>query len=210
MRFYELQEAQALRRAWRDQGRKVVFTNGCFRSLHAGHEAMLREAAKLGDCLIVAVNSAESVRQLKGDAPALSEYARVAFLSALPYVSAFVVQRDLTPETLLKELRPDVLCKGGTTPEIVGREVVQAYGGQVVTLSMTPDCSASWGCESGVVLRIDGVDVPHTEPGYDYTLSLVNAGTWKPVLYVRGNREVRPWSVRIKHDEPRDLNGRSA
>lgn len=210
MRLYEVEAAKALRSAWRNQGRRVVFTNGCFRGFHAGHEVMLREAAKLGDCLIVAINSADTLRQLKGEAPALSEFARVAFLSALPHVSAVVIQRDLTPETLLRELRPDVLCKGGTTPEIVGREIVEAYGGQVVTLSAMPHCSASWGCESGIALRIDGVEVPHTEPGYDYSISFVNAGAWKPVLYAKGRREVRPWSVRIKHDEPRDLNGRSA
>lgn len=209
MRFYELEQVKALRQSWRNQGRRVVFTNGCFRCLHAGHEATLKAAAKLGDCLIVAVNSADTVRQLKGDAPLLSDYARVAFLSALPYVSAVLLQRELTPCSLLREIKPDILAKGGTTPEIVGREIVEEYGGQVVGLGTVPDCSASWGIESGVTLRIDGVEVPHTEPGYDYTLSFVNGEQWKPVLYARGKREIRPWSVRIKHDEPRDVHGRS-
>ncbi len=118
----------------RRRGEKVVFTNGCFDLLHAGHVRYLAEAAALGDVLVVGVNSDQSVRKLKGPTrPVIGERDRAALLAALQCVQYVVVFDDDTPHALLEAIRPDVLVKGGTytTDEVVGREIVEAYGGQI-------------------------------------------------------------------------------
>ena len=125
-------------------GQKVVFTNGCFDLLHAGHVQYLQEAAALGDCLIVAINSDESVRRLKGPTrPVISQEQRAMMLAALECVDHAVVFDAETPLELLEQLRPNVLVKGGTTSVIVGRELVESYGGEVCTLSEVPNVSTS-------------------------------------------------------------------
>lgn len=125
-------------------GQRVVFTNGCFDLLHAGHVKYLQEAATLGDCLIVAINSDESVQRLKGPTrPVIAESQRTAMLAALECVDHVVVFGEETPLALLEELRPDVLVKGGTTSVIVGRELVESYGGQVCSLNEVPNVSTS-------------------------------------------------------------------
>ena len=121
-------------RQQRRVGRKVVFTNGCFDLLHVGHVTYLADAAAMGDVLVVGVNSDASVRNLKGPGrPVISELDRGAMLAALACVDAVVVFDERTPHRLLEALRPDVLVKGGTysPQEVVGREVVEAYGGKV-------------------------------------------------------------------------------
>jgi D-beta-D-heptose 7-phosphate kinase/D-beta-D-heptose 1-phosphate adenosyltransferase len=121
--------------AHRRAGRTVVFTNGCFDLLHVGHTTLLQEAARLGDVLIVAINSDPGVRRLKGaDRPVVGERDRAHMLAALECVDHVLIFDDDTPHRLLHEIRPDVLVKGGTTADIVGREVVEAYGGRVVRL----------------------------------------------------------------------------
>lgn len=125
-------------------GKTVVFTNGCFDLLHPGHVHMLQDAAKLGDLLIVAVNSDASVRRLKGpERPVLSEEDRARMLAALACVDHVVVFDDDTPHRLLKALQPDVLVKGGTTTDVVGREIVEAYGGQVCLTGAMSDVSTT-------------------------------------------------------------------
>jgi D-beta-D-heptose 7-phosphate kinase/D-beta-D-heptose 1-phosphate adenosyltransferase len=121
-------------RTQREQGKRVVFTNGCFDLLHVGHVSYLEEAAAMGDVLVVGLNSDSSVRRLKGpDRPVIAEGDRAAMLAAMQCVDAVVIFDDATPHELLHALRPDILVKGGTytTQEVVGREVVQAYGGQI-------------------------------------------------------------------------------
>jgi D-beta-D-heptose 7-phosphate kinase/D-beta-D-heptose 1-phosphate adenosyltransferase len=128
---------------YRTEQKRIVFTNGCFDLLHIGHVTYLQEAARLGDILVVAVNSDEAVQRLKGKSrPVISERDRAAMLAALSCVSYVIVFGDDTPHALLRRLRPDVLVKGGTytEQEVVGREIVNAYGGQV-----------------SVVGRVDGV-----------------------------------------------------
>lgn len=128
----------------RAAGKRIVFTNGCFDLLHRGHLACLHEAAALGGVLIVAVNSDASVRLLKGPSrPVLDENDRAAMLSALSCVDHVIVFDDATPHRLLEAIRPDVLVKGGTTGEIVGREVVEAYGGEVRHVGEAPGISTS-------------------------------------------------------------------
>jgi D-beta-D-heptose 7-phosphate kinase/D-beta-D-heptose 1-phosphate adenosyltransferase len=126
--------AASLAEKARRQGKKVVFTNGCFDLLHVGHVTYLAEAAALGDVLIVGVNSDASVRRLKGaERPVIGERDRAALLAALAAVACVVVFDEETPHALLAAIRPDVLVKGGTyTPEqVVGHELVTAYGGEV-------------------------------------------------------------------------------
>ena len=118
----------------RRRGKRVVFTNGCFDLLHVGHVTYLEEAASHGDALIVGVNSDTSVRRLKGaQRPIISEEDRVAMLASLACVSRVVIFNEDTPHHLLQQIQPDILVKGGTYEphEVVGREIVESYGGQV-------------------------------------------------------------------------------
>jgi D-beta-D-heptose 7-phosphate kinase/D-beta-D-heptose 1-phosphate adenosyltransferase len=116
--------------------KRVVFTNGCFDLLHRGHVEYLEAARALGDLLIVGINSDESVRRLKGPGrPLLPLEDRSAVLSALSAVDYVVSFSEDTPESLIRELTPDVLVKGGDyeSREIAGSDWVVAHGGQVVT-----------------------------------------------------------------------------
>ena len=120
----------------RDANQRVVFTNGCFDLLHPGHVRFLNEASSHGDCLVVAINSDEGVRSHKGpDRPVIPESDRASMLAALECIDYVVIFRDATPHAVLSELKPHLLVKGGTTPEVVGRELVESYGGQVLTLN---------------------------------------------------------------------------
>lgn len=132
--------------AVRSSGDTVVFTNGCFDVLHAGHVEMLREAADLGDYLVVGLNSDDSVRRLKGEGRPINNAAdRARVLGALRFVDAVVTFGEDTPERLLRAIRPDVLVKGGDyTPEqVVGREIVEQAGGRVVVVGHVPGKSTS-------------------------------------------------------------------
>ena len=127
-------------------GRRVVFTNGCFDLLHPGHIRSLEQARALGDVLIVGLNSDASVRQLKGDGrPVIPERERAEILAALESVDAVVIFDDLTPREVIARLLPDVLVKGGDWPgdQIVGREEVEAAGGRVVFAPVVPGYSTT-------------------------------------------------------------------
>jgi D-beta-D-heptose 7-phosphate kinase/D-beta-D-heptose 1-phosphate adenosyltransferase len=137
-------EVTRLADEYRRQGKRIVFTNGCFDLLHVGHVCYLQGAAALGDILIVAVNSDDSVRRLKGPSrPIIPERDRAQMLASLACVSYVVIFDDPTPCNLLERIRPDVLGKGGTTSEIVGREIVELYGGRVIRLSEVPGISTT-------------------------------------------------------------------
>lgn len=133
--------------ARRRVGQRIVFTNGCFDLLHIGHVTYLQQAAREGDCLIVAINSDESVRRLeKGpERPIFAELDRAAMLAALEAVDYVVVFDEATPHALLEQLKPDVLVKGGTYAhdEIVGWEVVESYGGTVKPLTLVEGISTT-------------------------------------------------------------------
>ena len=127
-------------------GKRVVFTNGCFDLLHPGHIGSLEQARALGDALIVGLNSDASVRQLKGPGrPVLPERERAEILAALECVDAVVIFDDLTPREVIARLLPDVLVKGGDWPgdQIVGREEVEAAGGRVVSIPVVPGYSTT-------------------------------------------------------------------
>ena len=135
------------------QGKRVVFTNGCFDLLHPGHTRYLAEARKLGDALLVAVNSDRSVRALKGSGrPILPERERAEILAALDCVDYVTIFDDLTPRSVIARMLPQVLVKGADwgPGEIVGREEVEAAGGRVVSIPVVPGFSTSALIESAV------------------------------------------------------------
>lgn len=124
---------------WRKEGNRVVFTNGCFDILHIGHMKILKAAAEHGHKLIVGLNSDASVGRLKGDArPVVPEEERASLLSNMESVDLVVIFEEDTPLELIKEIKPDVLVKGGDyTPDtVVGRSEVESYGGRVVIVPL--------------------------------------------------------------------------
>ena len=119
-------------------GKRVVFTNGCFDLLHVGHVRYLAQAKKLGDFLIIGLNSDSSVKELKGeDRPINSFEDRATLLSAIESVDSVIMFEEQTPENLIKDIVPDILVKGGdyNIEDIVGYQTVMQNGGQVKTLS---------------------------------------------------------------------------
>lgn len=135
-------------RAWRVErsGQSVVFTNGVFDLVHSGHVDLLHAARNAGDVLVVALNSDTSVRRLKGlTRPVRAEHERAYVMAALAMVDAVVLFEEDTPLELIRALQPDVLVKGGdyTESTIVGAEDVQARGGKVVVVPLTPGQSTT-------------------------------------------------------------------
>jgi rfaE bifunctional protein nucleotidyltransferase chain/domain len=134
------------RRKWREEGRRVVLTNGCFDLLHPGHLTLLEAARAHGDVLVVAINSDRSVRRIKGEGrPLVPEAERAETLLALEAVDRVVVYDEPTPLEVVKALVPEVLVKGADWAQdaIVGREQVEASGGRVVRVEMVPGRSTS-------------------------------------------------------------------
>jgi rfaE bifunctional protein nucleotidyltransferase chain/domain len=127
-------------------GKRVVFTNGCFDLLHPGHIHSLEAARNLGEFLIVGINSDESVRTLKGQGrPLIPEQERAEILASLECVDGVVIFDELTPQKTIAGLLPDILVKGSDWPgnQIVGREEVEAAGGKVVLIDNLPGYSTS-------------------------------------------------------------------
>ena len=131
---------------WRMAGKRIVFTNGCFDLLHAGHLSLLSQAAKLGDVLVLAINSDASVRRLKGpERPLVPQEDRAAVLAALGFVDAVTIFDEDTPLEVLQSVRPHVLVKGGDykIEQVVGRELMEATGGRVALVPLTPEKSTT-------------------------------------------------------------------
>jgi len=131
---------------WKFFGKKIVFTNGCFDLLHAGHIASLSQAADFGDILIVGLNSDASVKRLKGEhRPVQTEQNRATILASLYMVDVVVIFDEDTPLEIIKSIMPDVLVKGGDyTPEtIVGAKEVMANGGKVEIIPLVPGLSTT-------------------------------------------------------------------
>lgn len=140
--------------ACRREGRKVVFTNGCFDILHSGHVTLLEKAAALGDFLIVGLNSDESVRRLKGEGrPVNGERERARVLGAVAGVGAVVVFGEETPIRLIEAIRPDVLVKGAdyTKDQVVGGDIVEQHGGRIVLIDLVEGRSTT-----GTIARMRG------------------------------------------------------
>ena len=118
--------------------KKIVFTNGCFDLLHVGHIRYLAQAKKLGDFLIIGLNSDSSVKELKGENRPINSFEdRATLLSAIESVDLVVMFEEQTPKNLIKDIVPDILVKGGdyNIEDIVGYQTVMQNGGQVKTLS---------------------------------------------------------------------------
>ena len=142
----DLSDLVVERRRWREAGRTVVLTNGCFDLLHPGHVALLEAARREGDVLVVALNSDASVRGFKGEGrPLVPQAERAEVLVALEPVNRVVVYDEPTPLETILALRPDVLVKGAdwAADAIVGGPAVEASGGRVVRVALLPGRSTS-------------------------------------------------------------------
>ncbi|MGC1459080.1 MAG: D-glycero-beta-D-manno-heptose 1-phosphate adenylyltransferase [Steroidobacteraceae bacterium] len=148
-------ELAARAASWRIAGKRVVFTNGCYDLLHAGHLSLLHGAAQLGDILVLAINSDASVRRLKGaERPLVPQTERAALLAALACVDAVTIFDEDTPLAAIAAVRPHILVKGADykVEDVVGREVVEAYGGRVALVPLLPNKSTT-----ALVDRIKGI-----------------------------------------------------
>ncbi|MDG2048878.1 MAG: D-glycero-beta-D-manno-heptose-7-phosphate kinase [Myxococcota bacterium] len=141
---------------WRQQGKRIGFTNGCFDLLHPGHVSLLTQARSACDRLVVGLNSDESIRRLKGeDRPVQTELARAIVLASLGFVDRVIIFSEDTPVHLLESLQPDVLIKGADykIDEVVGADVVRAYGGEIKLATLVPGQSST-----AVIAKMSGAD----------------------------------------------------
>lgn len=141
------QELASLLQAHRQAGKRIVFTNGCFDLMHVGHTRYLQAAKDLGDLLVVAINSDESVKSLnKGpDRPIVPDAQRAEVVAALSSVDYIILFNEPDPQSLIATLQPDILVKGGdwAVEQIIGREIVEARGGVVHTIPLVPGVSTT-------------------------------------------------------------------
>lgn len=136
-KIYQREELKQELERLRGEGRKIVFTNGCFDILHVGHVRYLQAAKDMGDVLVLALNSDASVKSLKGDKrPLITESERAVVVAALASVDYVIIFSETTPLSLIEYLRPDVLVKGGdwAEEEVVGGEAVARWGGKVAII----------------------------------------------------------------------------
>ncbi|MEO7359702.1 MAG: D-glycero-beta-D-manno-heptose 1-phosphate adenylyltransferase [Gemmatimonadaceae bacterium] len=139
---------------WRAEGKRIVFTNGCFDLLHAGHLSLLHTSADLGDVFVLGVNSDASIHRLKGpERPIIPEHERAAMLASLACVDAVSIFEEDTPLETLQLVRPDILVKGQDyrIDQVVGGDLVESYGGRVVLLPLLPGKSTT-----ALIERISG------------------------------------------------------
>lgn len=140
------ERAKTLVNKWKKDGKKIVFTNGCFDILHRGHIDYLNKASKLGTKLIVAVNSDNSVKKLKGkNRPIQDEISRSEILASLECTDVVIIFEEDTPYELIKNLEPDILVKGSDykTEQIAGYEIIKQTGGKVVLIDLLEGYSTS-------------------------------------------------------------------
>jgi D-glycero-beta-D-manno-heptose 1-phosphate adenylyltransferase len=144
-KFYGREELVCQRNLWRAQGKKVVFTNGCYDILHPGHVRLLERARSLGDILILALNTDSSVQRLKGSSrPFFDQRTRADLALRLEAVDAVTLFDEDTPRDLIAAILPDVLVKGADWAHfIAGREEVEAAGGTVHALPLEPGYSTT-------------------------------------------------------------------
>ncbi len=130
----------------KQDGKRIVFTNGCFDILHVGHVRYLKEARELGDVLVVGLNSDSSVRTIKGNRrPIVPQGERAEVLSSLRHVDYVVVFDEPDPYNTIAAIKPDILVKGGDwgVDKIIGRDIVESYGGKVCTIPFIEGASSS-------------------------------------------------------------------
>lgn len=144
--FHSREEIKEIRKELKEQKKKIVFTNGCFDILHAGHVDYLKKAKSKGDVLIVGLNSDNSIKRIKGDKrPIILEKERAYVLLGLKAVDYVVLFDEDTPAKLIEEIMPDVLIKGAdwNIENIVGKEIVEKNGGKVETIEFISSQSTS-------------------------------------------------------------------
>lgn len=144
--IHDLTSLPSLLKHWRDQNKKIVFTNGCFDLVHLGHLDYLSKAADLGDVLVIGLNTDASVRRLKGESrPVVDEQARAFMMASLRFVDAVVLFGQDTPYELIQLVQPDVLVKGKDykAEEVAGYDIVMAKGGRVETIDLVPGYSTT-------------------------------------------------------------------
>ncbi len=143
--FLDREALVAMRATWKDQGKKVVFTNGCYDLLHPGHIRLLESARSLGDILILALNTDDSVARLKGPTrPLLTLEHRATMACAVAAITVVTSFDEDTPRELIAAVLPDFLVKGADWSHfIAGREEVEAAGGQVMALPLEPGYSTT-------------------------------------------------------------------
>jgi len=152
------ESAQQRIEKWRAEGNRIVFTNGCFDILHMGHIKLLRSAAQHGDKLVVAINSDDSVRRLKGpERPVMSETARAGLMANIQGVDLVVIFEEETPLTLIELFKPDVLVKGGDYAKetVVGHDRITQWGGEVVFIDLMDGLSTT-----SVIEQLNGQRTP--------------------------------------------------
>ncbi|MDI9870105.1 D-glycero-beta-D-manno-heptose 1-phosphate adenylyltransferase [Flectobacillus roseus] len=131
---------------WQSEGKKIVFTNGCFDIVHLGHIDYLEKARKLGDKLVLGLNTDASVNRLKGPTrPVVNEYARSRMMAAFEFVDTVILFDEPTPLQVIEQVKPDILVKGDdyTVETIVGSDFVLAKGGEVKTISLVEGYSTT-------------------------------------------------------------------
>ena len=145
-KVYNIEELKKLRSDWKSKNKKVVFTNGVFDVLHRGHVEYLKKASELGHYLIIGINSDASVKKIKGPLrPINTEFDRAFIISEFRFTSGVIIFNEETPINIIKILLPDVLVKGADwkTADIVGKNEVEANGGEVRTIEFVPEKSTS-------------------------------------------------------------------
>jgi len=145
-KIFSLSQLQEQVQQWRDQGSKIVFTNGCFDLLHLGHVDYLEKAKQLGDKLVLGLNTDASISRIKGPSrPLQDEMSRARIMASLLFIDAVVLFDDDTPLELIKAVQPDILVKGDdyAVTQIVGHEVVTARGGEVKTVPLVKGYSTT-------------------------------------------------------------------
>ncbi len=142
----DLSQLSSIVDSLKQAGKRIVFTNGCFDIIHVGHVRYLKEARSLGDVLVVGLNSDESVRAIKGmSRPIVPQGERAEVLSSLRDVDYVVIFNEPDPYNTIVALRPDILVKGGdwSIENIIGRDIVESYGGKVCTIPFIEGASST-------------------------------------------------------------------
>lgn len=145
-KIYESDVLRNLLIGLRRSNKQIVFTNGCFDLLHAGHVRYLCEARSHGDVLVVGLNSDQSVRSIKGERrPVIPQSQRAEVLAGLECVDYVTIFHEPDPLKLIEKIQPDVLCKGSdwTEDKIIGADIVKKLGGKVIRIQLTPEVSTS-------------------------------------------------------------------
>jgi D-beta-D-heptose 7-phosphate kinase/D-beta-D-heptose 1-phosphate adenosyltransferase len=160
-KIYNSLEAKSIIFDYKNKGKKVVFSNGCFDIIHKGHKTYLNAARELGDFLIIGLNSDSSVKELKGsNRPVIDQNNRANNLLKLDCVDAVTIFNEDTPEKLINDLSPDLIVKGGDykPEEVIGADYVQSYGGEVIILPFVPGYSST-----NIIMRMQGKDLTEGE-----------------------------------------------